>query len=122
MLTEEQAWGGGYGSARGSLSMTNKGVPRLIISTTKDWDSVREFGSRIGAKAREVGVETVTVMVSGEPLHKLMVELWPYLTVTRKKEYIALRRPLPFHSTPQVHAPIARSSARAPPTRARRPS
>ena len=92
MITEEKAWAGGFISARGSLSATNKGVPRLIVSTTKDWDAVKQLGQCIGATPRQVGVEMVTVAVSGEPLHRLMVELWPYLTVTRKREYIALRR------------------------------
>lgn len=88
------AYAAGYIDARGSLSIARSSNGKLFIRLRIRKSSGAAVITRLAEMLElnaQIGASGVNLTISGDPLHDLMKNIWPYLSPDRKREYARLR-------------------------------
>jgi len=94
--SERYAYAAGFIDARGSFTVaisqarTRTKYIKLAIKSSAHSNGVHKLAEMLELNANETRSGT-SLFLSGEPLHNLMRNLWPYLARDRKLEYQRLR-------------------------------
>lgn len=95
MERDNAIWLAGYVTGVGSLFIRGGKVYfRLKTSAAKSIDRVGDIVGKAPNVGTSNGKPAYSLLITGDQLHELMTQLWPWLGLGRKMEYAQLRRSL----------------------------